>query len=126
MTSLLACINLGSSTALNAINSCGSVSILTSYIITIGCVLAKRFRGEELPPRRWSLGRLGMPLNIISIIFLIPLWFFSFWPLATPVTAPNMNWSSTMFGGVLILAMLYYAFRARHQYTGPVMQVKRE
>lgn len=126
VTSLLACINLGSSTALNAINSCGSVSILTSYIITIGCVLAKRLKGEQLPPRRWSLGKFGLYLNCISIVFLLPLWFFSFWPLGVPVTAPTMNWSSTMFGGVLILAMLYYVFRARHQYTGPVMQVKRE
>ena len=126
ISSLLACINLGSSTALNAINSCGSVSILTSYIVTIGCLLAKRLRGEPLPERRWSLGRYGIYLNIISLLFCLPLWFFSFWPLATPVTPASMNWSSTIWGGVLIFAIIYYVFRARHRYTGPVFQVKRE
>ena len=49
-------------------------------------------------------------------MFLLPLWFFSFWPLATPVNAETMNWSSTMFGGSLILAMIYYVIRARHVY----------
>ncbi|KAJ9613052.1 hypothetical protein H2200_002993 [Cladophialophora chaetospira] len=126
ISSLLACINLGSTAALNAINSCGSVSILTSYIITIGCLLAKRLRGEPLPPRRWSLGKYGIYLNVISVLFLLPLWFFSFWPLGTPVTPESMNWSLTIFGGVLILAMIYYVLRARHNYTGPVVQVKRE
>ncbi|RMZ86388.1 hypothetical protein DV736_g6386, partial [Chaetothyriales sp. CBS 134916] len=126
VASAIACINIGSTTALNAINSCGSVSIQTSYIITIGCLVNKRLRGEPLPPRRWSLGKYGLYINIASILFLLPLWFFSFWPLAIPVDAETMNWASTMFGGVLILAMFYYVIRARNVYKGPVVQMKRE
>ena len=126
VASAIACINIGSTTALNAINSCGSVSISTSYIITIGCLVLKRMRGEALPARRWSLGKFGMVINVVSILFLLPLWFFSFWPLGKPVTPVSMNWSSTMWGGSLILSAIYYVFRARHRYTGPVVQVKRE
>ncbi|KAK5046045.1 hypothetical protein LTR84_008502 [Exophiala bonariae] len=126
VTSLLACINLGSSVALNAINSLGGVSILTSYYITIGCLVWRRLKGPPLPPRRWSLGRYGLIVNIAALLFLTPLWFFAFWPLATPVTAETMNWSSTMFGGTLIFAMIYYVVKARHEYTGPVLQVKRD
>jgi hypothetical protein len=126
VSSLLACINLGSSVALNAINSLGGVSILTSYFITISCLIYRRLKGPALPHRRWSLGKYGLWINIAALLYLIPLWFFAFWPLATPVTAENMNWSSTMFGGVLIIAMLYYYFRARHVYVGPVVFVKRD
>lgn len=126
VTSLLACINLGSSVALNAINSLGGVSILTSYYITISCLVWRRLKGPPLPPRRWSLGKYGLAINIAALMFLTPLWFFAFWPLATPVTAETMNWSSTMFGGTLIFAMVYYVFKARHEYTGPVLQVKRD
>lgn len=36
------------------------------------------------------------------------------------------NWSSAMFGGVLIVAAVYYIFKGRHDYVGPVMLVKRE
>ena len=89
MSSLLACINLGSSTALNAINSLGGVSILTSYFITISCLVWRRLRGPPLPPRRWSLGRFGLAINVAALMFLTPVWFFAFWPLATPVTAEN-------------------------------------
>jgi len=126
ISSLLACINLGSSTALNAINSLGGVSILGSYFITIGCLIHRRLFGAPLPPRRWSLGKFGLAINIASLCYLAPVWFFAFWPLVTPVTAISMNWSSTMFGGVISFALVYYYFRARHQYTGPVVLVKRE
>jgi hypothetical protein len=44
-------------------------------------------RGPPLPPRRWSLGRYGLAINIISLCFILPLLFFAFWPVATPVTA---------------------------------------
>jgi choline transport protein len=123
---LLACINLGSSVALNAINSLGGVSILTSYYITIGCLVWRRIKGPSLPARRWSLGRFGLAINIASLMFLTPLWFFAFWPLATPVTASSMNWSSTMFGATIIIALIYYFAKARHEYTGPVVLVKRK
>jgi len=126
VSSLLACINLGSSTALNAINSLGGVSILSSYFITISCLIWRRVSGHPLPPRRWSLGEFGMAINIAALLFLIPVWFFAFWPLFTPTTAATMNWSSTMFGGTIFFALVYYAARARHQYVGPVLQVKRD
>ncbi|KAK4550795.1 hypothetical protein LTR36_000375 [Oleoguttula mirabilis] len=126
ITSLLSCINLGSTTALNAINSLGGVSILGSYFMTIGCLVWRRLYGAPLPPRRWSLGRFGLPINIAALCFIAPLFFFEFWPLAQPVTTSNMNWSSAMFVGVMIVAGVYYAVFGRHVYTGPVVDTKRE
>lgn len=125
VSSLLACINIGSSVALNAINSLGGVAILISYFITLSCLIHRRIRGPPLPLRRWSLGKFGLPINIAALLFLIPIIFFAFWPLATPVTATNMNWSSVMFCATLIVAMIYYVIWARHTYTGPVVLVKR-
>lgn len=127
VTGLLSCINLGSSVALNAIVSLGAVSILTSYYISISCVIYRRLKGPPLPPRRWSLGRFGLPINIAALTFLTPVWFFAWWPLATPVSASTMNWASTMFGAVMIIAITFYLLKARHgQYVGPVVNVKRE
>ncbi|KXT12499.1 hypothetical protein AC579_7343 [Pseudocercospora musae] len=126
ITSLLACINLGSTTALNAINSLGGVSVLGSYFITIACLIWRRLYGAPLPPRRWSLGKFGLPINIIALLFLVPLWFFSFWPLARPVTAQSMNWNSAMFGGMIIVSLAYYHLWGKQVYTGPVVLVKRD
>lgn len=126
VSALLACINIGSSTALNAINSLGGVSIISSYYITISCVALKRLRGEPLPPRRWSLGRYGLTINIAALIFLTPIWFFYFWPLMTPVTPQNMNWAPLMYGGMVIISVVYYFFKGRHVYTGPVVLTRRD
>ena len=126
VSSLLSCINLGSATALNAINSLGGVSILSSYYVTICCLIYRRVRGPPLPPRRWSLGKAGIYINIAALLYLTPLWFFAFWPLSVPVTAEYMNWSSTMFGATIIFAFVYYFGKARHVYTGPVVMVKRD
>ena len=72
VTSLLSLINIGSYVALNAILSLTAVSLLTSYIIVIGCLVLKRLRGQPLPARRWSLGRWGLPINIAALCFLAP------------------------------------------------------
>ncbi|KAK5726664.1 hypothetical protein LTR15_002552 [Elasticomyces elasticus] len=125
ITSLLSVINLGSYAAFNALNSLGTVSILFSYTITTGCLIWRRLFGEPLPARRWSLGKWGLPLNIISLCFTTPMLFFYTWPLSYPVTPANMNWSSTMFGSVLVIAGIYYFFKGRHEYHGPVTLVKR-
>ena len=81
----------GSYTAFNAFNSLGTVSILFSYNITIGCLIWRRFFGEPLPHRRWSLGaRLGLVVNIFALCSTTPMLFFYTWPLYYPVTTESM------------------------------------
>ncbi|KAF2102431.1 amino acid transporter-like protein [Rhizodiscina lignyota] len=125
ISTLLSLINIGSSVALNAINSLGVLSILASYYITIGCLVWRRLFGAPLPQRRWSLGKYGLGINIVALLFITPLLFFDTWPLYRDVTAENLNWSPVMFVGVLLIAAFYYVVKARHQYTGPVVLVKR-
>jgi choline transport protein len=55
VTCLLSMINIGSTAALNAILSLGVVALLSSYFVTISCLIWRRLWGEPLPPRRWSL-----------------------------------------------------------------------
>ena len=127
ITCLISLLNIGSTAALNAIISLCVASALTSYWITIACLVRKRLVGEPLPPRRWSLGdRAGLYINIGALCFLTPIIFFAFWPTVTPVTPETMNWGVVMYGGVVIWALIYYCFWARHTYTGPVVVVKRE
>lgn len=126
VTCLVSLINIGSTTALNAIVSLGVVALLSSYFITIACLVWRRLRGEPLPPRRWSLGRYGLAINIASLIFLIPIYFFAFWPAVTPVEASSMNWAVLMYSAVVIWSLVYYLIWGRHSYVGPVMVVKRD
>ncbi|KAM0723329.1 hypothetical protein Q7P37_001531 [Cladosporium fusiforme] len=125
VVSALACINIGSTTALRSISSLGAVAILSSYLVVIGTLIWRRLYGAPLPPRRWSLGRFGLPVNIIAVCFIVPLWFFAFWPIATPVTAETMNWASVIFCGTLLIAVVYYIAKGRYEYDGPVALIKR-
>lgn len=81
---------LGSQTAFNAFNSLGTVSILFSYTITLACLIRRRLSGVPLPERRWSLGRWGLPINVVALSLTTPMLFFYGWPLYFPVTVENM------------------------------------
>jgi choline transport protein len=54
---LLSLINIGSTTAFNALASLGTAALLSSYIISITCIRIKRWRKHQFPPTRWSLGK---------------------------------------------------------------------
>ena len=64
---LLSLINIGSTAALNAILALDLTALLSSYILSIGCLLLKRLRGEPIPHREWSLGKAGMAINIAAL-----------------------------------------------------------
>lgn len=126
VTILLALINIGSTTALFAIFSVAAGGILSSYMICIGCVALKRIRGEKLPSSRFALGRAGLPVNIIALCFLLPVYVFSFFPAVTPTDPTTMNWGCLLYGGVVIFATVYYYVHGHKVYIPPVALVKRE
>ncbi|KAK5120383.1 hypothetical protein LTR85_006322 [Meristemomyces frigidus] len=93
--------------------------------ITIG-ILLKRLSGEPLPPSRFNLGKSGNAINVIALCFLIVAWFFQFWPSAPNPTPDGMNWSVLIYGACFLFFALYYWFRARHRYSGPVTSVRKD
>ncbi|KAA6408204.1 MAG: amino acid transporter [Lasallia pustulata] len=124
-TSLLALINIGSSVAFNAIISLNLVSLMLTYMTSIGCVLLRRIRHPELLPRaRWSLGRWGVPVNIGGLAYSTHAFFWCFWPNATPVDVTTFNWALVMFWGLAVIALVYYWVKGRHVYKGPVVLVE--
>ena len=123
---IISLVNLGSSVALNAIISLTISALLGSYILSIGCLLSKRFRGEEMPKARWSLGKAGLWVNLAAMAFLLPFFIFCFFPIAKGPSPQTMNWDSVMFGGIMVLATVWYVVRGRKIYTPPVRLVKRD
>ncbi|KAL3703931.1 hypothetical protein TMatcc_009621 [Talaromyces marneffei ATCC 18224] len=126
ITALLSLINIGSTAALTAIVSLTITSLMSSYIISISCLLLKRIRGEPLPEHRWSLGKWGMAINIAALAYLCPVFVFAFFPLTSTVTVSTMNWSVVMYLGVIFFATAYYWLGGRHKFVAPVALVKRE
>jgi len=123
---LLSLIIIGSTIAFQIVISLGAVGITSSYLIAIGCMITKRLQGETLPSSRFSLGRAGLYVNIIAAAFLVLASVLLFFPSAPHPNPQSMNWVCLIFGSTVMFSGLYYVFRARYKYVGPVDLVKRE
>ncbi|KAK5119791.1 hypothetical protein LTR16_004724, partial [Cryomyces antarcticus] len=117
-------INLGSTLAFNIIIGLQNVGFLSTYIISIGCLISARLRRDPLPPARWSLGRLGMPINCFAVLYACFLVTFCFLPVMVPVMAQTVNWTPAIFVGVVVLATSFYFVHGRKVYTAPVAYVE--
>ena len=109
----------------NAIISLQLLALMATYTISIGCVTLKRLRSQSLPLARWSLGRLGLPINLVAVVYSSFAMVFICFPVATPVQSASMNWAIVMFSAVLIIAMIYYFKHAHRVYVGPVAYVQK-
>jgi choline transport protein len=126
ITVLLALVNIGSTAAFNSVVSLLVSSLFSGYFISIGCILLKRLRGEPLPPSRWSMGRLAIPMNIISLLYIAFALIMSFFPIAKAVTPVSMNWSVLVWGVIIGAATIMYWVQGRYVYKGPVVYVNKE
>lgn len=112
--------------AFNAILSIGIAALISSYLVSISCIVVKRLRHEPLLYRRWSLGKWGLAVNLIGLAYLMIAFLFALFPIAIPVTLENMNWASAVYGGVAIVACIFYVFFAKHTYVAPVTRVAKD
>ncbi|GAB1201494.1 hypothetical protein APSETT445_000068 [Aspergillus pseudonomiae] len=118
-------INIGSGVAMSALLSLSTSPLMATYMISIACVIVRRItKSPPLPPSRWSLGRFGMPINILALVYASWAFFWSFWPVNREVTAETLNWAPVLFVGVMGLSAVLYWLVARKVYEGPVVKVE--
>jgi choline transport protein len=121
---VLCLINLGSTLAFNIIVSLSLLALLSTYMISIGCVLLKRLKGEPLPHARWSLGRFGLPINAFAFFYSFFVIIFSCFPIALPVSKSDANWAPAVWGGVIVVSLVVYFMHGKRHYTPPVIFVE--
>lgn len=125
ITLLLALINIGSAAAFHAIASLLTAGFLASYIVPIGLLLYKRLtHPNEIRYGPWHLnkGYLGIITNVFALSWAAVAFFFSFWPWSRAVTPATMNWSSPIYGIVMLFSILFYVFWGRKRYNGPIVE----
>lgn len=126
IAALLALINIGSTTAFNAIVSLQVVSLMFTYAVSLSCILWRRITApESLPSARWSLGRYGVAVNGAGLVYVVFAFFWSFWPTHARVGAEDFNWAVTLFGAVGALCLVMYYVQGRYVYRGPVREVRK-
>lgn len=100
-SSVLCVINIGSTIASNVIISPTLLALLSTYMLSIGCVYPKRIRQERLPPTRWSLGRYGLAINVFASLYFAFAIIFSCFPVSLPVDTRTTNWAPAVWKSVL-------------------------
>lgn len=137
---ILSLVNIGDATAFNGVISISVAGLFGSYLIASALLLYRRLTGairvadpddllvntvdSRLIWGPWRLpGLWGVANNIFTIIYLIFIFFFCFWPASSEVTPQSMNWAILVFGAVICFSMLYYATWARRVYSGPIVEL---
>lgn len=100
-------ISLGSTTAMNALLGAATLCLLSAFAIVLGLTI---YRGRKtLDPERWlNLGRWGDVALWVAMLWVLFLSVMLCLPLYLPVNLETMNWTSTVFIGVLVLSLLYW------------------
>jgi choline transport protein len=125
--SLLSLINIGSTTAFNALISLTTLGFYFSYAIPTTLFAIRRFnRLDPINFGPWKMGKIGLPVNILAVAFCVFLIIFLPFPPMLPVTGLNMNYASPVFIAVMLFAVINYFVRARKRFTGPIKEVTSE
>lgn len=121
---VLCFINMGSTFAFNIIISLSLLALMSTYMLSIGCVLLKRIKNEPLPPARWSLGRFGLPINAFAFLYAAFAIVVSSFPGSLPVSLSSANWAPAVWVGVMVLGLVCYFLHGRRHFTAPVVFVE--
>ncbi|KAL2835863.1 amino acid/polyamine transporter I [Aspergillus pseudoustus] len=119
----LSFIQIGSTAAFNAILSLSTLGLYISYLIPLSLLVLKRFTApQDIPQGTFTLGKWGLPMNLLAILFATYFAIFLPFPATLPVTAENMNYAGPVLGFVMLFACGDWVIRGRHKWEGPTMR----
>lgn len=117
-----------------------AVGLYSSYLLCASLLLWRRLQPTGILPfdpniskvgpgnLRWGPWRipgiLGVINNVFACIYLLVIWFWSFWPPATPVTPETMNFSALTWGSMLLFAIIWYLIVGKKEYVGPIVEIE--
>ena len=113
----LACLNIGSIAAFGAFIALSTFALFTSYVIAIACMLRARLQ-NKVEYGGWTLGRLGVPVNVFALIYTAYMMIFLVFPAFLPVTGTNMNYALPIFASVVFVALGLWFGWARNNWVG--------
>ncbi|KAF2236782.1 amino acid transporter [Viridothelium virens] len=120
---LLGLINIGSMTAFQAFISLSLIGLYTSYFLPIILLVSRRFGQKEVPFGPWTLGRWGLAINCVALVYITIIATFIVFPPYQPVSWDQMNYAGPIFGLSLLLCLTLWLIYGRRIFIGPVHEV---
>ncbi|CBF73597.1 hypothetical protein AN7958.2 [Aspergillus nidulans FGSC A4] len=121
---VLSFMQMGSTAAFNGIMSLSALGLYISYLFPLSFLVWGRLKGD-VPSGAYSLGRWGLTLNLVAILFATYFAVFLPFPPTLPVTPENMNFSGPVLGFIMLCSCVDWVARGRHKWTGPTMRYPR-
>lgn len=82
-------------------------------------ILGRIYGGKNELDGPYSLGRYGLPLNVVGFLFLIFASVVFNFPTVGPVNSENMNYTSAAIGVTMLVAAVTWMTTGRRSFTGP-------
>ncbi|KAJ3506420.1 hypothetical protein NLJ89_g6880 [Agrocybe chaxingu] len=109
--------------AINAVFALSVVGLYYAYAVPI----AARFLGKnDFKPGPFSLGVMSLPVGIVAIVFMFFMSVVFLFPETPQPRVQDMNYTVVVFGGVMILSLVWYYFPKYggvYWFTGPVATI---
>ncbi|TFY77230.1 hypothetical protein EWM64_g6782 [Hericium alpestre] len=116
---LLGLIYLGSSTAFNAFVGVPVICLGASYAMPVAVSLARGRRDLIACDAPFKLGRWGVPINVVAVLWIAFAIVLFCMPAVIPVTRQTMNYASVVFIGFAAFSAVWYVVNGRYYYDGP-------
>ncbi|NGO74191.1 amino acid permease [Streptomyces sp. YC504] len=130
---LLGLLNLASPEAFLAIGTTCIAMLYLAYAMVTGPMLVRRLRGgiggsqdvDELGKPLFSLGRWGLPVNVVALVYGLAMTVNLAWPRAAVYDPAGGHWYFQWFTALFLLAtvlvgVVYRLWRARRWAAAPV------
>jgi urea carboxylase system permease len=118
---LILVVNIGSPQIFTAVTSVAIIMIYVAYLLVTGPMLLKRLKGEwpdrsEAARGYFSLGRWGLPVNIIAVVWGAAMALNLAWPREEVYGTGALAWIAFIFIGIVAGAgLLWFQLKGRHQ-----------
>lgn len=115
-------ININQPQIFSVITSIAIIMIYVAYLLVTTPMLIQRLRGTWQPAEgKFSLGRFGLPVNIVAVLWGAAMSINLAWPRAEVYNATGpqhwyLRWGAFLFVGAVALGgFAYYWFVQRHR-----------
>ncbi|XP_077219840.1 bidirectional amino acid transporter 1 isoform X1 [Tasmannia lanceolata] len=117
----MALTSLGSQVAFQAMVSIATIGLYIAYALPIffRVTLARK----SFVPGPFSLGRYGVIVGWIAVLWVATISVLFSLPVAYPITKNSLNYTPVAVGGLLILTVSSWILSARHWFKGPVTNI---